>query len=67
MLNGREDFDSPLEEQQLPYLRFLGTPEKKHVLFEGGHLPPTMHGIIAESLAWLDRHLGPVKRAPAGS
>ncbi|MGH9366995.1 MAG: hypothetical protein ACRD3M_04900 [Thermoanaerobaculia bacterium] len=47
----------------MPLFRLLGTSEKdkRHVLFEGGHLPPTLQGIIKEILDWLDRYLGPVK------
>jgi len=62
MLNGREDFMRPVEISQRPLLRLLGAPEKdkRHVLFEGGHLPPRIQGVIKEILDWLDRYLGPV-------
>lgn len=65
MLNGREDFMRPVEISQRPLLRLLGAPEKdkRHVLFEGGHLPPRIQGVIKEILDWLDRYLGPVKPA----
>ena len=38
MLNGRDDFTNPLEVSYLPLFRLLGTPDKKHVLHDGGHV-----------------------------
>ena len=35
--------------------------DKRHVIYETGHSPPD-NEIIRESLAWLDKYLGPVKR-----
>ena len=63
MLNGRHDFFFPADSSQAPMFRLLGTPatDKKHVLYETGHWPPKAER-IRESLAWLDRYLGPVKR-----
>jgi eukaryotic-like serine/threonine-protein kinase len=63
MLNGRYDHRFPVEASQLPLFRSLGTPEKdkKHVIYEAGHAPPRKD-YIRESLDWLDRYLGPVKR-----
>jgi len=63
MLSGRYDSVFPFETSQRPFLRLLGTPaaDKKQILFEGGHfLPRTM--MVAETLKWLDRYLGPVAR-----
>ncbi len=61
MLSGRYDSVFPFELSQKPFLRLLGSPEKKQILFDGGHfLPRTM--MVSESLNWLDRHLGPVAR-----
>jgi len=64
MINGRDDFVFPLQ-RQTRLFRLLGAPEadKRHVLLEGGHLPPDRRAIIKEVLAWLDRYFGPV--APA--
>ena len=63
MLSGRYDSSFPLELSQKPFFRLLGTPPamKRHVLDEGGHFlaRPMM---VRESLAWLDRYLGPVQR-----
>jgi len=40
----------------------LGTPdEKKHIIFyETDHIPPRTE-YIKETLAWLDKYLGPVR------
>ena len=63
MLNGRYDHFFPLESSQLPLFHLLGTPDadKKQVMYESGHVPPRKE-VIRESLDWLDRYLGPVKR-----
>jgi dienelactone hydrolase len=63
MLNGRYDHFFPVESSQLPLFRLLGTPEKdkKHVIYETGHAVPRKE-FIRETLDWLDRYLGPVKR-----
>lgn len=63
MLNGRYDHFFPVESSQLPLFRLLGTPEKDklHVIYESGHAPPRKE-FIRESLDWLDKYLGPVKR-----
>ncbi|MFN7990412.1 MAG: protein kinase [Thermoanaerobaculia bacterium] len=61
MLNGRWDAAFPLESAQRPLFARLGTPEpdKKHLVFDQGHFPPEKD-VIRESLAWLDKYLGPV-------
>jgi eukaryotic-like serine/threonine-protein kinase len=63
MVNGRYDHFFPVESSQQPLFRLLGTPasDKKYVLYETGHAPPRKD-VIRESLDWLDRYLGPVKR-----
>ena len=63
LLNGRYDFFFPVESSQLPFFRLLGTPEKdkRQVIFESGHMVPAKD-LIRESLDWLDKYLGPVKR-----
>ncbi|MGI8784118.1 MAG: protein kinase domain-containing protein [Acidobacteriota bacterium] len=63
MVNGRFDFDYPLETSQLPMFRQLGAPEKdkRHVLFESGHVPPRMQDVVREILDWYDKYLGPVQ------
>jgi dienelactone hydrolase len=61
MLNGRLDFQNPYETLQKPLFRWLGVaePDKRHVLFETGHLPP-VQDLMRETLSWLDQYLGPV-------
>jgi hypothetical protein len=62
MVNGREDFDLPYATAQLPMFQMLGTPtaQKRHVVFEGGHIPPYPKEWIRAVLDWLDEQLGPV-------
>ena len=62
MLNGRFDFDFPVETSQEPMFRLLGTPieQKRRVVYATGHNIPR-NELIKETLDWLDRYLGPVK------
>jgi pimeloyl-ACP methyl ester carboxylesterase len=62
MVNGRADFNFPLETSQRPLFRLLGPPveHKRHALVEGGHMPVRVHDYIKEILDWFDRYLGPV-------
>jgi pimeloyl-ACP methyl ester carboxylesterase len=62
MLNGRYDPTFPPETHQKPLFQRLGTPEKdkRHLLFDCGHSLLRTHDAIRETLAWLDRYLGPV-------
>ena len=62
MLNGRHDFELPLEASQKPLFNLLGTPEKdkRHVIFEAGHADYPANELIKEMLDWFDRYLGPV-------
>ncbi len=65
LIGGRQDLMHPLETAQKPLFRLLGTPEKdkRHVVFEGGHIPTRIEPVIKEILDWLDRYLGPVRTA----
>jgi tRNA A-37 threonylcarbamoyl transferase component Bud32 len=62
MLNGKYDTLLPYETDQKPMFDLLGTPaeHKRLILYETDHLPPR-NELIKETLAWLDRYLGPVK------
>jgi len=62
MINGSHDFIFPLEASQNPMFRLLPLPEneKRHYVFDGGHVPPRFQEVARETLDWLDRHLGPV-------
>lgn len=63
MLNGRYDHWFPFETSQEPMFRLLGTPaaHKVQKIYETGHYVPRQI-LINETLDWLDRYLGPVKR-----
>jgi serine/threonine protein kinase/formylglycine-generating enzyme required for sulfatase activity len=62
MVNGRYDFFYPVETAQKPLFLSLGTPfkDKRHVVFEAGHVPPN-DLMIREILDWLDRYQGPLR------
>lgn len=62
MLNGKYDAILPPELSQRPMFELLGTPveHKKYILYETDHIPPRIE-FIKETLAWLDKYLGPVK------
>ena len=62
MINGKYDFDTPLNTCQKPLFRRLGSPakDKRNVLFDTGHVPPR-NEMIKETLDWLDHYLGPAK------
>jgi formylglycine-generating enzyme required for sulfatase activity/dienelactone hydrolase len=65
MLNGRYDYTFPLESSQMPYFRWLGTPDtdKRHVVYEAAHdVMVNRTQVVKEVLAWLDHYLGPVAR-----
>ncbi|MDX1509597.1 MAG: hypothetical protein R3358_15020, partial [Woeseiaceae bacterium] len=62
MISGKNDVVRPVETYQAPMFESLGTPDelKRHAILDGGHLPPKA-AIVAETLAWFDRYLGPVE------
>jgi hypothetical protein len=62
MLNGRYDFEIPLDTCQEPFFRLLGTSpqNKRHILFDSGHAAPYTP-VFKETLNWLDHYLGSVK------
>ncbi|MEO7158427.1 MAG: hypothetical protein ABI039_12740, partial [Vicinamibacterales bacterium] len=66
MVNGASDFQFPLKLTQLPEFSLLPLPpdQKRHALFDGGHMPNQIHDVIREILDWFDRFLGPVKNTP---
>jgi dienelactone hydrolase len=63
MVNGREDFNLAYSTKQVPMFKALGTPpaDKRHVLFEGGHIPTHPQEAIKAILDWMDQRLGPVR------
>jgi dienelactone hydrolase len=65
LLNGTRDNTFPTEASQKPLFRLLGTPEahKRQVFYERGHAHATLSDEeIAETLAFLDKYLGPVRQ-----
>jgi len=66
MLASRYDPRFPFEPSQKPMFDLVGTPPEDKALFvydAGSHFMP-MDLVARESLAWLDRYLGPVRFAP---
>jgi dienelactone hydrolase len=61
ILNGKYDVLNPPETSSRPMLDLMGTPteDKRLILYETDHIPPRTE-YIKESLAWLDKYLGPV-------
>jgi dienelactone hydrolase len=60
MLNGERDFFFPVETSQKAMFELLGTPpeHKKRLTYPRGHTVPRRE-LVKETLAWLDRYLGP--------
>jgi len=63
ILNGKYDVFFPPETSSQPMFDLLGTPaeDKRLILYETDHIPPRAE-YIKETLAWLDKYLGPVNR-----
>ncbi|NWG14725.1 MAG: protein kinase [Acidobacteria bacterium] len=63
MLNGKYDTLCNLERSIKPMFDLLGTrrEHKALKLYETDHIPPK-NEFVKETLAWLDKYLGPVKR-----
>jgi serine/threonine protein kinase len=63
MINGRYDSFFSYETAIKPMFDLLGTAEehKELKLYETDHIPPR-NEFIKETLAWLDKYLGPIKR-----
>jgi dienelactone hydrolase len=62
MLNGRYDMTFPYESTVKPLYDLLGTPpeHKRLRVYDTDHFVPHNEK-VKETLAWLDRYLGPVK------
>jgi dipeptidyl aminopeptidase/acylaminoacyl peptidase len=62
LLSGRYDIAFPYEISSRPMFDLLGTPveDRLHRVYETDHWIP-QNELIKETLAWLDKHLGPVR------
>jgi len=62
MLNGKYDMTMPFDTAVKPMFDTLGTPKehKRLVVYDMDHFVPH-NELVKETLAWLDRYLGPVK------
>jgi dienelactone hydrolase len=56
MFSGRYDFEFPVQSSQDPLFHLLGTPDndKKHVIYEAGHMAFPRPAAVRECLDWLD-------------
>lgn len=64
MLNGKYDCSAfPLETSAKPMFDLLGTPkeDKLQIIYDSDHMVPK-NEFIRDTLSWLDRYLGPVKK-----
>lgn len=63
MLNGIHDSRFPVETHQKPLFDLIGTPaeQKRHVLYNAGHLPLPRAEMLREIMAWLDKYQGMVE------
>jgi dienelactone hydrolase len=63
MVAGSLDPIFPLETNQRPFFRLIGTPDenKRLAVLDTVHIPPLRADYIREQLDWLDRYLGPVQ------
>ena len=61
MLNGK--YDNGIDRRIKPMFDLLGTPaeHKRLILYDTDHIPPVSE-FIKETLAWLEKYQGPVKR-----
>jgi hypothetical protein len=62
MLNGKYDFNFPLDNTVIPFFNHLATSTNDKLLrvYETDHYVPKSE-VIKETLNWLDKYLGPVK------
>ena len=60
LFNGHYDFFFPVDETQIPFFNFLGSKQKKRIVYETGHNVPR-NDLIKEMLNWYDQWLGPVQ------
>jgi TolB-like protein/dienelactone hydrolase len=63
MMNGRYDYSMPLASTQEPLYQMLGSAagQKKHVLYDAGHVGFPVNQQRREIMMWLDTYLGKVR------
>jgi hypothetical protein len=63
LVDGKDDFIIPVEKNQKPFFRLLGTApqDKRYVQLNSGHMLAPMSDVVKEATSWLDRYLGPVE------
>ena len=63
MINGRYDSNIPLTDWQQPLFELLGSPadQKKHVLYDAGHVGFPVNQQRREIATWLGTYLGKVR------
>jgi hypothetical protein len=63
ILAGRNNLEYPLERAVRPMLNLMGTPmdRKNLIIYEDPYSAPH-YEFVKESMAWLDRYLGAVRR-----
>jgi hypothetical protein len=64
MVTGKHDFFFPYDRSQKPMFDLFRLPDSQKRLkaFESGHIPAEREEVRKEVIAWLDRHLGRVRR-----
>jgi pimeloyl-ACP methyl ester carboxylesterase len=62
MFSGRYDMIFPYETRAKPMFDLLGTPQENKTwkVYDSDHFVPRQE-FIKETLAWLDKHFGPVR------
>ncbi len=60
-MGGEHDFTEPIDPYQRAFFEHLGTPDenKRMVVFDAGHQPLPLEGVLRETVDFLERHLGP--------
>ena len=63
LVGGHDDYIVPVESNQKPLLRLLGTPakDKRQVILDSGQHPANFQDVARQVLPWLDHYLGPVQ------
>ncbi len=65
-MGGEHDFTEPVDPYQVKFFEHLGTPpeRKRLVVFDSGHQPLPLNGVMRETVDFLERHVGPEGGTP---